>query len=116
MKGKNIYIFLLLQVSILFYSLGGIFSKKAAAYSFFSVGFFFCYGVILCILVIYAFAWQQILKRMQLTIAYAFKSMTIVWGIIWGVLIFDEAISMKQIIGAGFIVLGIGLLAREEKE
>lgn len=116
MREKNIYTFLLLQISILFYSMGGIFSKKAAGYPFFSLGFFVCYGAILCILVIYAFAWQQILKHMQLTVAYAFKSMTVVWGIVWGVLIFHETINIKQIIGAGLIILGIGLLAGEEKE
>ncbi len=116
MREKNIYTFLLLQISILFYSMGGIFSKKAAGYPVFSFGFFFCYGVILCILFVYAIAWQQILKHMQLTVAYAFKSMTVIWGIVWGILIFHETICLKQIIGAGLIIMGIVLLASEEKE
>lgn len=113
---RKLVLFLLLHICILFYSISGIFSKIASNYPVFSVGFLCCYGAILMILVLYAIFWQQILKKMPLTVAYANKAMTVVWGIVWGILLFHEKISVKGMIGALFIIAGICMLAFEERE
>lgn len=47
---------------------------------------------------------------MPLTVAYANKGITIVWGIIWGALLFKEAITIKTIIGGVIILIGIYLV------
>ena len=52
-------------------------------------------------------AWQRILKYMPLTVAYANKGITIVWGMIWGAVLFNEAITLKTVIGAAIILVGI---------
>ena len=64
----------------------------------------------------YAIIWQQILKRMPLTVAYANKPVTLIWGIIWGKLIFDEKITWSMILGACIIFAGIYLVTSGDKE
>ena len=60
----------------------------AAGYSFLSLPFIFWYGLVILNLGIYAVVWQQIIKHLPLTTAYANKAVTIVWGILWGSLFF----------------------------
>lgn len=107
--------FMYLQLLLFMYSLGGVFSKLAATYRFFSVGYIFCYSIVLLILVIYAIGWQQIIKRLPLFTAYASKAVTVIWGLLWGVLLFKEHIAFANIIGAVVIVIGIFLVVSEEK-
>ena len=45
------------------------------------------------ILGIYAIGWQQVIKRMPLTTAYANKAVTLVWGLVWGLLLFHEQLN-----------------------
>ena len=44
---------------------------------------------------------------MPLTVAYANKGITIIWGMIWGAVLFNEAITLKTIIGGAIILVGI---------
>lgn len=98
------------------YSVSGIFSKLAAQYDFFSWQFVLCYSAILGILFIYALGWQQVIKRLPLTSAYANRAVTVVWGIVWGTLIFHEGISLAQLIGAALVMCGVVLFARADGE
>ena len=107
---------LLLHVLLAFYSLGGLFSKLASTHEFMSLWFIIFYGASLFTLVVYAFSWQQIIKRMALTTAYANKAITVLWGIVYGAIFFDETITLKQIIGAVIIVVGVVLFVRADKE
>jgi drug/metabolite transporter (DMT)-like permease len=92
------------------YSLGGIFSKLASRHPFFSLPFFIFYGLVLLILVIYAFFWQQILKKIALNIAFSNKGIIVLWNIMWGNIFFHEKIKINMIIGIMFILLGIFFL------
>lgn len=105
-----------LHILLFIYSLGGIFSKLAAGTAFFSTDFLQLYTALLLILFLYAIGWQQILKRMPLTLAFANKAITIVWGIVFGKLFFNEEISIGKIIGALLIMAGIILYAYAEHE
>ena len=66
-------LFLLLHISLLFSSLSGVCSKLASGYTdnIFSIPFLFWFGLVFVIMFGYAIIWQQVLKRMPLTIAYA---------------------------------------------
>ena len=110
-------IFLLLHISLLFSSLSGVCSKMASRYTgnVFSLEFIFWFGLVFVIMFAYAIIWQQILKRMPLTIAYANRPVTLIWGIIWGALIFGEKISWNMLVGAAVIFDGIYLVKGEEK-
>ena len=107
--------YLLLHILLVLYSIGGICSKKAAAVTFFSIKFFFYYILLLLILAVYAFGWQQIIKVLPLSMAFANKSITVIWSLFWGVLLFNENITFEKLLGISFIVIGIILFTYEEK-
>ena len=68
------------------------------------------------ILFIYAIGWQQVIKRIPLTTAYANKAVTTIWGTIWGVLLFHEGFSAGKLAGIAIIISGIVLFTREGAE
>ena len=107
--------FLGLHAILILYSIGGICSKKAATETFFNANFFFYYILLLLILAVYAFAWQQIIKVLPLSMAFANKSITVIWSLVWGVLLFNEKITFEKLLGISFIVIGIVLFTYEDK-
>ena len=113
---KNTKTILALNVLLMFFSLGGIFSKLASKQSFLSLKFILCYGSLLFIMFVYAIGWQQIIKRLPLTMAYANRAVTIVWGIIWGLLFFNEKLNLGKIIGAVIVIAGVLLYVTESEE
>ena len=113
---KNTKTILALNVLLMFFSLGGIFSKLASKQPFLSLKFILCYGALLFIMFVYAIGWQQVIKRLPLTMAYANRAVTIVWGIIWGLLFFNEKLNVGKIIGAVIVIAGVLLYVTESEE
>ena len=113
---KNTKTILALNILLMFFSLGGIFSKLASKQSFLSLKFILCYGSLLFIMFVYAIGWQQIIKRLPLTMAYANRAVTIVWGIIWGLLFFNEKLNLGKVIGAVIVIAGVLLYVTESEE
>ena len=111
---------IILHLILAVYSLTGIASKYAGGEEFLSFRFILFYGISLFGLLVYAFAWQQVIKHMPLISAYANKGVTVIWGLLWGYVIFDEAITVRKVIGAAVIIGGIILIvtadAKEETE
>ena len=105
-KKTNWKSFIILQLALFIVSLGGICSKMAGRQEFLSGKFFLFYGLLLCILFFYAIIWQQVLKRISLTVAYASKGIGIIYSILWGVLFFDEQIKWNMILGTFFVLIG----------
>ena len=113
-ENKLIY-FAILHILLLVYSCGGIFSKLASFEPFLSLRFCLLYGGLIIVLGIYAVFWQQIIKKLPLTIAYANKAVGIIWSLMWGVVFFDEMISWRKILGALIVIVGIVLYSLENK-
>ncbi|MDO4189825.1 MAG: hypothetical protein Q4D29_12650 [Lachnospiraceae bacterium] len=88
----------LLHGLLMIYSLSSVLSKKASAEAFLSVPFCMYYAGIIFLMMIYAIGWQQIIKKMPLTLAFANKAVAVVWGIVWGFLLFAEKITLGKII------------------
>ena len=109
-KRTPVRVLLLLHAGLLISSLSGVCSKKAALAEPMSVEFIGWYGMVLAAMFLYAVLWQQILKRMNLTTAYANKPIGLVWGMIWGALLFREAITWRMLLGAAIIFAGIFLV------
>ena len=107
---------LALHLLLALYSCGGILSKLAAGQPFLSLGFCLCYGGMIAILGVYAIGWQQIIKHMPLTSAYANRAVTVVWGVVWGVLVFHEGVSVLQLVGCALVVAGVALFAFADGE
>ncbi len=100
----------ILHILLAIYSLTGVASKFAAREEFLSRGFILYYGLVLFGLFVYAFVWQQLIKHMPLITAYANKGVTVIWGIVWGYLIFSEQITVRKLIGAAVVICGIVMI------
>ena len=112
-RGKTL---LALHALLALYSLCSICGKLAAGFEFMSPGFVLCYGGMIGVLGVYAIGWQQVIKRMPLTSAYANKAVTIVWGIVWGVLLFQEAVTPAKLLGAAVVLAGVVLFSVADGE
>ena len=101
------YLFLHLLLAV--YSVNGICSKLAAGQTFLSWPFIFLYGAVIALLGIYALGWQQVIKRIPLSAAYANKAVTVVWGCVWGALVFREQLTPGKLIGGALVICGVVL-------
>ena len=106
-------ILLLLHAAVCFYTVSGIAAKMASAYSFLSWGFILCYGGEILVLGIYAIVWQQIIKRVDISVAYANRSVAVFWSMLWAFLFFQEQITVQNIIGAALIFVGTWVVNRD---
>ncbi len=103
----------MLQFSVMVYSLSTVAGNMASKHEFLSLGYILFFGLDFFILGVYAILWQQIIKRFQLSIAYANKAMTLLWSMVWNFLIFSQGITVKKVIGvlivmAGVVVMNMG--------
>ncbi|MBO5567492.1 MAG: transporter [Clostridia bacterium] len=106
--------FLTLHCLLLLYSFSGVFSKLAANTQFPGFRFFAYYGAGLLILFLYAIGWQQVIKWMPLSSAFANKAVTTIWGTVWGVLLFSEKVTLGKAVGILMIIGGIVILSLDE--
>ena len=106
--------FILLHVLLLLYSCSDVISKLAAEKEFLSPEFIVLYGLVILILGVYAIFWQQILLKVPLITAYANKAVTIIWGMIFGLLIFHEQITWNKNLGALIIIIGVYFVVLED--
>lgn len=112
---NKIKTYILLHMMLLMLSIGGIFSKLASKQELLSLSFILLYAVSLIILFIYAITWQQVLKYIPLTVAYANKGIGLIWGMIFGNIFFSEIITLNMIIGAVIVFCGILVVMSDEK-
>lgn len=110
----DIRTFGVLHIILMLYSTSTVFSKLAARQPFLSIRFCACYLAALVLLFFYAVGWQQIIKKLPLTTAFASKAVTVIWGIIWGAVFFHEAITIGKLAGAVLIVAGIIIYSNAE--
>jgi len=79
---------------------------------------FLLYGASVVVLAIFSVFWQILLKRVDLVKAYIFKSTSIIWTVIYGVLIFNDVLTANVIIGTIIVMIGtvIAILGGETKK
>ena len=102
----------ILLLVYLFYSTVSIVTKFTSLQEFLSLKYFLGLAIVVAILGIYAVIWQQVLKRIELTTAYMFKGTSLIFVLLFSVLIFNETITLWNIVGAALIVGGIVWFAR----
>ena len=113
---KNARVFLALHALLLLFSLTTVLSKLAAGEECLSPRFCLFFGGEFVLLGIYALGWQQILKRLPLTVAYTNKAVTLLWSLVFGVLLFHETVSVKQLVGCALAIAGVILFVRADGE
>ena len=108
---KNIII---LQVIILIYTLSTVTAKFASQEEFLSFKCIMLYGLEICILGVYAILWQQIIKKFEISVAYANRAMSLLWSIVWAIVFFGEQITLKNIIGVIIVIIGTIIVNSDE--
>lgn len=63
---------------------------------------------------IYALAWQKVIKKFELSTAYANKSVYLIWSQLWAVLIFHENLSARNIVGMLVVFVGVMVVQKYE--
>ena len=118
MKKAGIGGFIFLQISFLIYSCSSIVAKIASENEVMSFKFILFYGLEVVILGVYAILWQQVIKKFELSVAYANKAVTLLWALLWSVLIFHEKLKWNHIAGVVIVIVGIVVLnlGTEENE
>ena len=107
MNKNSIISFIVLQIALFIASVGAVCSKMAGRQPFLSLKFIAFYGLLLVILFVYSIVWQQVLKNLPLTVAYASKGVGILYGMMWGMLIFKEIITWNMVVGAVLVLMGV---------
>lgn len=114
-KKMSVLDIVLLQGVFFIYSISSVVAKIAISQDTkLKVMIFYCLDV--AVLGIYALLWQQLIKRYELSIAYANKAFTLFWSLIWGYFLFHEEITIGKIVGMVLVVIGILILNRTEVE
>lgn len=106
---------ILLQLIVILYTFSSVAGKLASSKEIFSVGFFIFFGIELFILGIYALLWQQIIKRVHLSVAYANRAMAILWSMLWAFAFFHENITPKNLIGVAIVIIGTVIVNSDDR-
>lgn len=115
MKKIGIKQIILLQAIIIIYTVSSIMAKFASAGDTLERIVLF-FGLDLLFLGIYAICWQQMIKIFPLSVAYANRAMALLWSAIWAKIIFGEQISVKQMVGIAFVIIGTLIINTETQE
>ncbi len=126
-KQKTTFLSLILiQAAVVIYTGSSVCSKMASSnpgvISLFGreihwlswTGYFWLFLEVVC-LGLYAIFWQQIIKRFDLSIAYANRAMAIFWTFLWGMILFGETIKPLNIVGIVIVFLGVLLVNQDER-
>ena len=106
---KKLKTFLFLHLLLMVYSANAILGKLAGTHPFPSWPFLLLYAGVVALLGVYALGWQQVLKRIPLSVAYANKAVTVIWGCVWGMLFFREHLSPGKAVGGLLVLAGVAL-------
>lgn len=114
-KVKN---YVLLHLNILLFSFTGVFSKAASVqynrHGLESLWLFVFAGLMILNCFVYALAWQRVIKKFDLNVAYANKSVYLIWSQVWAVLIFHENLSVRNILGLLIVLIGVLVVTKNE--
>lgn len=109
-KKFDIKTYAVLHAILLLYSFVGVFMKLAFKNEFLSFDFLLFAGLAVMFLGIYAILWQQVLKKLPLTVAFTNKAICIVWGMLWGALFLGDEITWYKIVGSIIVFIGVVLV------
>lgn len=118
MKTNETATFIMLQLLVFVYSLISVLTKLTAVHlredGLFSLPVLAGFGGAGAALFAYAFFWQKILKKVNLTTAYANKATGLLWTLVWAALLFREPVSLRNVIGLAVICAGVFLVMNNE--
>ena len=113
-KKGRVKILLLLSLSLVLQSLSSVFFKYAGQFETLSPEFIFYYVIAVGCLGVFAIMWQFLLELIPLTTAYLRKGILYILILIWSVILFNETVTINNIIGSIIIIAGISLHGMDE--
>lgn len=96
----------------LIYACTSICTKMASRQEMLSWPYLFWIAGAVGVMGVYALLWQQVIARMPLSTAYMFKGTSLIFVLLISALLFGEAITLNNVIGAVIIIIGIILFAK----
>ena len=115
---KNVKRYLLLHFNILLVSFTGVFSKAASncykREGLFSLSLYLFLGLMVLNCLIYALAWQKTIKYFDLNVAYANKSVYLLWSQVWAIVIFKEILTFQNIVGLFIVLVGVLIVQKDD--
>lgn len=93
------------------YACVSILTKLASQHDFMSWNYMLGLIGAVSIMGLYAVLWQQILKRIELSLAYMFKGTGLIFVMLLAYVLFGEQITWNNVVGAIIIISGIVLFA-----
>ena len=106
-KKVTVLSIIMIQAAVIVFTMSGICAKMSSRYEMMSPKFLLFIFLELAALGIYAIVWQQIIKRFDLSLAYANRATSIFWSMIWAAVLFGERVTVKNIIGVIVIFAGV---------
>ena len=109
--------YILLHLNIMFFSFTSVFSKLASnclnrdgirslwLYVFLFLMLLNCF--------VYALAWQKAIKKFELNVAYANRSIYLIWSQVWAVVIFHENLTVRNIVGLLIVFAGVMIVSTQ---
>ena len=101
----------LLHFGVLLFSFTSVFAKMAAnAYNaggITDLKFLILCAVMILNCMVYAVFWQIVIKDIDLHVAYANRSVYLIWSQIWAVFFFAENLTVKNIVGLAVVLTGV---------
>ena len=113
-QDKNFLKILFLQAAVVIYTMATVVSKYASGQAFMSVKFLMLYSLEIFILAVYAILWQQAIKEIPISVAYANRAISLLWSLFWAVLFFGENISIQNLLGVFIVILGTVVINLDE--
>ena len=93
------------------FSFTSVFSKLASQqfnkHGLFSAGMIGFSFLMLLNCFVYAIAWQKVIKKFDLNVAYANRTVYLIWSQIWAVFIFHESLTVTNMIGLLVVFIGV---------
>lgn len=103
--------YILLHLTVMLFSLTSVFSKAAAVFynkrGLTSPWVYVFLFLMLLNCAVYAFAWQKAIKHFDLNVAYANRTVYMIWAQVWSVLIFHENLTAVNILGLVMVFIGV---------
>lgn len=103
--------YIVLHLSVLLFSFTSVFTKLASLEfsksGIYSRKLYLFLFLMLLNCFVYAIVWQKVIARFELSVAYANKSVYLIWTQVWAVLFFHETLTPQNIIGLGIVLAGV---------
>lgn len=103
--------YILLHLTVMLFSFTSVYSKAASGFynreGLISPMLYLFLFLMLLNCALYAVIWQKVIKKFELNVAYANRTVYLIWSQIWAVVIFHENLSVNNIIGMIIVFIGV---------